>query len=75
MTIYFVVLSLCLGDVDGSVEAILDALDTYTSTKCRLDMLHYGIGNVTLNDVELAASFNGKSLFLFECVLDQTVAL
>uniref|UniRef100_A0A1B6EDF4 Translation initiation factor IF-2, mitochondrial n=2 Tax=Clastoptera arizonana TaxID=38151 RepID=A0A1B6EDF4_9HEMI len=46
------------GDVDGSVEAILDVLETYTNTECKLDVIHYGVGNVTTNDVELAEAFN-----------------
>ena len=47
------------GDVHGSVEAILDVLDTYTSNEqCRLDVVHYGVGQVTDGDIELAKSFN-----------------
>lgn len=47
-----------IGDVDGSVEAILDVLETYDDTKCKLDIVHYGVGNVTESDVELAEAFN-----------------
>lgn len=48
------------GDVDGSVEAVLDLLDTYHShQKCRLDIIHYGVGPVSESDVELAQPFNG----------------
>lgn len=46
-------------DVDGSLEAILDTMDTYNSVKCELDLVHYGVGNITETDVELAESFNG----------------
>uniref|UniRef100_A0A1I8P923 Tr-type G domain-containing protein n=1 Tax=Stomoxys calcitrans TaxID=35570 RepID=A0A1I8P923_STOCA len=47
------------GDVHGSVEAILDVLETYTGhDKCRLDVVHYGVGNISESDVELAKSFN-----------------
>ncbi|KAM7363658.1 mitochondrial translation initiation factor 2 isoform 2-T2 [Cochliomyia hominivorax] len=47
------------GDVHGSVEAILDVLETYSGNdKCRLDVVHYGVGNVTESDIELAKSFN-----------------
>jgi len=46
------------GDVDGSVEAILDVLDSYDSAQCALDLVHYGVGPVTENDVKLAAPFN-----------------
>lgn len=47
------------GDVDGSVEAILDVLETYDSKQCRLDLLSYGVGAVTENDVEVAGLFKG----------------
>lgn len=47
------------GDVHGSVEAILDVLDTYQEHhQVRLDIVHYGIGDVTQNDIELAKTFN-----------------
>uniref|UniRef100_A0A8D8YTF0 Translation initiation factor IF-2, mitochondrial n=1 Tax=Cacopsylla melanoneura TaxID=428564 RepID=A0A8D8YTF0_9HEMI len=45
------------GDVDGSVEALLDVFDTYTSALCRLDIVHYGVGQVSESDVELANMF------------------
>ncbi len=48
-----------IGDVDGSVEAILDVLATYTSNQCRLHILHFGVGNITEQDVEMAALFSG----------------
>lgn len=47
------------GDVHGSVEAILDVLDTYDCTdKCRLNIVHYGVGEVVEGDIELAKTFN-----------------
>uniref|UniRef100_W8BPE8 Translation initiation factor IF-2, mitochondrial n=2 Tax=Ceratitis capitata TaxID=7213 RepID=W8BPE8_CERCA len=47
------------GDVHGSVEALLDVFDTYTSNeRCQLDVVHYGVGNVTEGDIELAKTFN-----------------
>lgn len=47
------------GDVHGSVEAILDVLDTYDGgDKCRLDVVHYGVGDVNEGDLELAKIFN-----------------
>ncbi|GFR85012.1 translation initiation factor IF-2 [Elysia marginata] len=52
------------GDVDGSVEAILDVFDTYHSKKCQLDIIHYGVGNVSESDVEIAATFEGE-IFAF----------
>ncbi|KAK7082594.1 Translation initiation factor IF-2, mitochondrial, partial [Halocaridina rubra] len=50
------------GDVIGSVEAILDVLDTYHSDECELNILSYGVGMVTPSDVDMAATFNGKRL-------------
>jgi translation initiation factor IF-2 len=42
------------GDVDGSVEAILDILETYDEHHIvRLDLVHFGVGPVTPNDVEV----------------------
>lgn len=49
------------GDVSGSVEAILDILDTYKSDKnCRLNVVHYGVGPIIETDVQLAETFNGN---------------
>ncbi|GFS35256.1 translation initiation factor IF-2, mitochondrial [Nephila pilipes] len=48
------------GDVHGSVEAILDVVDTYDShDACRLDVIHSGVGNITENDILLAETFDG----------------
>ncbi|XP_063221675.1 translation initiation factor IF-2, mitochondrial [Bacillus rossius redtenbacheri] len=47
------------GDVDGSVEAILDVLETYDcNADCELNLVHYGVGIVSETDVELAEAFN-----------------
>ncbi|GBP22863.1 Translation initiation factor IF-2, mitochondrial [Eumeta japonica] len=47
------------GDVDGSVEAILDILDTYNEHEVvRLDLVNFGVGQVTPNDIEIAEAFN-----------------
>ncbi|XP_053986252.1 translation initiation factor IF-2, mitochondrial [Hylaeus volcanicus] len=47
------------GDVSGTIEAILDLFDTYTANKlCRLDVVHYNIGNVTKTDLQLAKMFD-----------------
>jgi len=48
------------GDVDGSLEAILDILETYNSPLCQLHLLSYGVGDITESDVEMAAIFNGN---------------
>ncbi|XP_058523784.1 translation initiation factor IF-2, mitochondrial [Ochotona princeps] len=48
------------GDVDGSVEAILNIMATYdASHECELELLHFGVGDISENDVNLAETFNG----------------
>lgn len=47
------------GDVHGSVEAILDVLDSYDhNDKCRMSIVHYGVGEIAEGDIELAKVFN-----------------
>lgn len=53
------------GDVDGSIEAILDVLETYHSEECDLDIISYGVGTVTPNDITMAATFSGNSIIIF----------
>ena len=50
-----------VGDVDGSVEAILEVLDSYESDQCRLHVMSYGVGPITDQDVDMASNFDGKS--------------
>ncbi|XP_070334511.1 translation initiation factor IF-2, mitochondrial isoform X3 [Odocoileus virginianus] len=48
------------GDVDGSVEAILNIMDTYdASHECELELVHFGVGDISENDVNLAETFHG----------------
>lgn len=48
------------GDVDGSLEAILNIMDTYdASHECELELVHFGVGDISENDVNLAETFNG----------------
>ncbi|XP_070842782.1 translation initiation factor IF-2, mitochondrial [Chaetodon trifascialis] len=49
------------GDVDGSVEAILNILDSYDAEhQCHLEVLHFGIGDISENDVNMAETFAGS---------------
>ncbi|XP_053275616.1 translation initiation factor IF-2, mitochondrial [Pleuronectes platessa] len=49
------------GDVDGSVEAILNILDSYDAQQqCELEVVHFGIGDVSENDVNMAETFAGS---------------
>lgn len=46
--------------MDGSVEAILNILDTYDAQQqCQMDVVHFGIGDVSENDVNMAQMFTG----------------
>ncbi|NWV78680.1 IF2M factor, partial [Dasyornis broadbenti] len=48
------------GDVDGSLEAILNILDSYDcEDECKLDIVYFGMGDVSENDISLAEAFNG----------------
>lgn len=50
-------LSLVLkADVNGSLEALLHVLANYPNTQCKLDLVHYDVGDVSESDVELAAA-------------------
>uniref|UniRef100_A0A3Q0RMR9 Translation initiation factor IF-2, mitochondrial n=1 Tax=Amphilophus citrinellus TaxID=61819 RepID=A0A3Q0RMR9_AMPCI len=50
------------GDVDGTVEAILNILDSYDAQQqCDLEVVHFGIGDVTENDVNMAETFGGEA--------------
>uniref|UniRef100_A0A4W5P7R5 Translation initiation factor IF-2, mitochondrial n=1 Tax=Hucho hucho TaxID=62062 RepID=A0A4W5P7R5_9TELE len=48
------------GDVDGSVEAILNILEGYDAHhQCQMEVVHFGIGDISENDLNLAETFSG----------------
>jgi len=43
------------------VETLLAVLDGYDAQQqCELEVLHFGIGDVSENDVDMAAMFTGE---------------
>ncbi|MBZ8133579.1 translation initiation factor IF-2 [Afifella sp. IM 167] len=44
------------GDVQGSVEAIVGALDKISTEEVRADIVHSGVGGITESDITLAAA-------------------
>ncbi|KAL7825681.1 hypothetical protein SRHO_G00334190 [Serrasalmus rhombeus] len=48
------------GDVEGSVEAILNILESYDADEqCQLNIVHFGVGDISENDINLAEAFSG----------------
>ncbi|XP_029107214.1 translation initiation factor IF-2, mitochondrial isoform X1 [Scleropages formosus] len=48
------------GDVDGSVEAIMNILESYDADEqCQLDVVHCAVGDISENDIALAETFSG----------------
>ncbi len=45
-------------DVQGSVEAVRDALEKLSTAACRLNVIHTGVGGVSESDVTLATASN-----------------
>ncbi len=45
-------------DVQGSVEAVRDALEKLSTDACRLHVLHTGVGGITESDIILATASN-----------------
>merc|ERR1719348_2765299 len=46
------------GDVDGSIDAILSCLETYQEEEVLLDIVNFGVGQVSESDVAMAESFD-----------------
>lgn len=45
-------------DVQGSVEAVREALEKLSTDACRLNVIHTGVGGVSESDITLAAASN-----------------
>jgi len=64
------------GDVAGSVEAILDVFNTYGSDdKCRLNVVHYGVGSINDTDLEMADMFDGKIIPIVPLLINYNLLL
>ncbi|XP_028323338.1 translation initiation factor IF-2, mitochondrial isoform X2 [Gouania willdenowi] len=49
------------GDVDGSVETLLNVLSGYDAQhQCLMEVVHFGVGDVSENDVNMAHAFGGS---------------
>jgi translation initiation factor IF-2 len=60
-------------DTQGSVEAIVDALNKIESDKVKLEVIHHDVGAITENDVALASASQGIILG-FHTRVDSTAA-
>ncbi|XP_047221234.1 translation initiation factor IF-2, mitochondrial isoform X2 [Girardinichthys multiradiatus] len=61
------------GDVDGSVETLLNILDGYDSQEqCYLEVVHFGIGEISENDVNMAEMFGG-SIYGFNVTASRSI--
>lgn len=55
-------------DVDGSMEALLELLDSYdpkNNQLVKMDVMHFGVGDITENDLQLASSFPNSVIYGF----------
>jgi len=59
-------------DVHGSAEALVTALEAIDSDKVDLDVVSYGVGNITKNDIALASA-GGSCIVGFNVRLDNGV--
>ncbi|WKY13289.1 hypothetical protein Q1695_004253 [Nippostrongylus brasiliensis] len=51
-------------DVEGTLEAILNVIDTYDSEKCKFQLVDFGVGPPTNMDIEIAKE-TGALIYLF----------
>jgi translation initiation factor IF-2 len=71
------ILSIILrADVNGTLEAILNVLDTYNANdKVKIDIVNFGVGPLSKSDLEIAETF-GSTIYCFNtpAVVGQTDA-
>ncbi|XP_051562951.1 translation initiation factor IF-2, mitochondrial-like isoform X1 [Myxocyprinus asiaticus] len=61
------------GDVDGSVEAILNILESYDADdQCQLDVVHFGVGDISECDINMAETFSG-TIYGFNVAANKSV--
>ena len=56
------------GDVAGSVEVLVELLQSRQPEQLDLSIIHTGVGGVTESDVETAASAGGEATLVRTCV-------
>ena len=49
------------GDVFGSVEAIKTAVTKLENEECKIKIVHYGVGGITLSDIALASASSAEN--------------
>lgn len=47
-------------DVDGTLEVLLNVIDSYSSPEVDLQLVDFGVGAPNENDLEIASELNGK---------------
>lgn len=54
-------------DVNGSLEVLLDLFSSFPNDTCpaKLNLIHYDLGNVSENDIELASCFPNGIIYTF----------
>lgn len=48
--------------MEGTLEAILNVIDTYSSEKCKFQLVDFGVGPPTNMDIEIAKETGGELL-------------
>ena len=61
-------------DVDGTLEALLNVLETYNSTQCDLQIVDFGVGPPIENHIELAQETN-SIIYCFNTVIPANIRI